>query len=129
MLDHESEMKAVRAGYVVMSLEEYNELRDQLVTASRAVYEAEQLAKRQVYEATKLAEDTLNSVLEVVKKPYSGDSLDISFNTRVVHDLAMRKLVSLCSEEELEGYTIVPAQDMYLCDETLARKKPSADAT
>ena len=124
MLDFEEEMKAVKAGYVVMSLEEYNSLRDQIAEANMKAYEAEQLANRRMAEQAQEVDRLMHSIVTVRKKTYGDRAIEFDFNTPVVHQLAVDVMQRTFSAEELKGYEIKPADDMFLSTELLARRKP-----
>lgn len=124
MLNFEEEMKAVKAGYVVMSLEEYNNLRDQIAEANMKAYNAEQLANRRIAEHVAEVDFTMRSLIRVSKKSYGDRAIEFDFNTPAVHALAVDVMQYTFSAEELEGYEIKPADDMFLSTELLARRKP-----
>lgn len=126
MLNFEDEMKAVKKGYVVLDLDEYNRLRDEIAAANMKAYEAEQLANRRIAEATKDADYAISTLLTVEKRSYGDYEIDIRFNKRAIRDLAISQLLKMYSAEELEDYTIKHFDDMCILDEVLATRK-SAD--
>lgn len=121
MLNFEEEMKAVRKGYVVMSLDDYNELRDEIAAANMRAYEATQQANRRMAE-----------LLKVFKKTYGDHSIEIEFNERAVRELAIDVMHETFSDEELAGYVVKELSNMTIYDVTLATYKPDpvdADTT
>lgn len=124
MLDFEDEMKAVKKGYVVMSLDEYNELRDQLAAANMKAYEAEQLANRRIAEHTLATDFAMRNLISVRKKTYGDHAIEFEFNTPAIHALAVDVMQRTFGAEELVGYEIKPADNMFLSTELLARRLP-----
>ena len=120
MLNFEDEMKAVKRGYVVLSLEEYDSLRDEIATANMRAYEAEQLANIRIAEAAANNEAITSSLISVAKRTYGGHEIDIVFNKYSIRRLALDMLGKTFSAEELEGYEIKSADDMLILDEILA---------
>lgn len=113
MLNFEDEMKAVGKGYVVMSLEEYDALRDQVAAANMRAYEVEQTSKRRMSE-----------LLRVFRKTYGDHSIEVEFNESAVRRLAIEVMHETFSDEELFGYTVKEARNMTIYDVTLATYKP-----
>ena len=113
MLNFEDEMKAVKKGYVVMSLDDYNELRDEIAAANMRAYEAEQTANRR-----------MAGLLTVKKKKYGDRAIEIEFNEAAIRDLAAEIMYATFSIEELAGYKIREADRMSLYDATLADYRP-----
>lgn len=120
MLNFEEEMKAVHKGYVVMSLDEYNELRDQIAEASMKAYNAEQMANRRIAEASANNKALTDKLFSVVKNTYGDHDIVINFNVRAIRQLAIVMLHEAFSDEELAGYILKSADDMLILDETLA---------
>lgn len=129
MLEFEDEMKAVRKGYVVLSIDEYDSLRDQLAAANMKAFEAEQLANRRIAEKTSECEKALDAVLTVAKRNYGGHEVDIVFNKHSVYTLALRQLHKVFSYEEIENYKVKSASDLLLMDELFAFPEHSAADT
>lgn len=123
MLNFEDEMKAVKKGYVVMSLDDYNDLRDEIAAANMRAYEAEQLANRRVAELTQDHRDTLHGLLRAYKKPYGDRSIEVEFNKGAWLSLAIASAHRMLSAEELRGYEFKQPDDLILCDETIATHK------
>lgn len=113
MLNFEDEMKAVKKGYVVMSLDDYNELRDEIAAANMRAYEAEQTANRR-----------MAGLLTVKKKKYGDRAIEIEFNEAAIRDLATEVMYATFSIEELAGYKVREIDRMSLYDATLADYKP-----
>lgn len=113
MLSFEDEMKAVGKGYVVMSLDEYDALRDQIAAANMRAYEVEQKTNRRMAE-----------LLKVFKKTYGDHSIEIEFNEPAVRTLAIDVMQNTFSEEELAGYVVKDVSNMTIYDVTLATYKP-----
>ncbi len=120
MLDFEEEMKAVKKGYVVLSIDEYDSLRDQIAAANMKAYEAEQLAQRRIAESAQNNVKLMDSLFTIEKKDYGAQNIEIVFNRHALYALATERLYGTFSNEELDGYAVVPASAMILCDETLA---------
>lgn len=124
MLDFEEEMKAVKAGYVVMSLDEYNKLRDEIATANMQAYEIEQLANRRIADAAANNQAIIDSLFRIEQRNYGTHDIDICFDTRAIRAVALNMLGKYFSAEELEKYDIKPAEEMHILDELLATRKP-----
>lgn len=120
MLNFEEEMKAVKKGYVVLDIDVYNRLRDELAAANMRAYEAEQLANRRIAEAAANNQAIIDSLISVAKRNYGDHEIDIVFNVRAIRALALNMLYKTFSDEELEGYSIKSADDMVILDEVLA---------
>lgn len=120
MLNFEEEMKAVKKGYVVLDIDEYNRLRDEIAAANMKAYEAEQLANRRIAEAAANNEAITNSLISVKKNTYGDHDIVIEFNKYAIRQLATEMLIKTFSAEELEGYSIKSADDMLILDEVLA---------
>ena len=118
MLNFEEEMKAVKKGYVVLDIDEYNRMRDEIATANMKAYEAEQLANRRIAE-----------LLTVEKRTYGDHEIDIKFNKYAIHKLAVERLFELYSAEELEGYKLKTADNLFILDELIAYPEISQDTT
>lgn len=122
MLEFEDEMKHVKRGYVVLSLDEYDGLRDEIAAANMRVYEAEQLANRRIAEAAQNNKRILDSLFKIEKKEYGSENIEIVFDRHALYTLAVERLYETFSAPELEGYTVAPASVMILCDETIATR-------
>lgn len=120
MLNFEEEMKAVKKGYVVLDIDEYNRMRDDIATANMKAYEAEQLANRRIAEASANNEALVGKLFKVVKNTYGDNDIVINFNVRAIRQLATEMMIKTFSAEELEGYDLKSADDMLILDETLA---------
>lgn len=127
MLNFEEEVKKVQAGYVVMSLEEYNKLNDKILDYSIRAIKAEADAKRRVLDIQQSTEQRLHNLLSVRKKTYGDRSIDIIFNTRAIHDLAVEIMRETYTDAELAEYEIKPADDLLLCDEMIAYIKDTKE--
>lgn len=120
MLGFEDEMKAVKKGYVVLDIDEYNRMRDEVAAASMKAYDAEQLATRRIAESAKVHKELTDSLFTVEKKEYGKQNIEIVFNRAALYALAIEKLYETFGDNELDGYRVVRANELILCDETLA---------
>ena len=128
MLNFEEEMKAVKKGYVVLDIDEYNRLRDEIAAANMRAYEAEQLANRRIAESAASYEELLRNVLSVHKRTHGKDRpIEIVFNAYVVHQLAIEALQRTFSDEELAAYDVKQADDLLLFDHAIAIRKPDIE--
>lgn len=124
MLNFEEEMKAVKKGYVVLDIDEYNRMRDEIAAANMKAYEAEQLANRRIAEAAANNKAITDSLLTVEKKTYGKQDIEIVFNRAMLYALAVEKLHETFGDEDLDGYRVVRANELILCDETIATRSP-----
>ena len=124
MLNFEDEMKAVRKGYVVLDIDEYNRLRDEIAAANMRAYEAEQLASRRIAEAAANNQSIIDSLISVEQATFNGPGIDIRFNARAIRALALNIMSRHFSAEELAEYDIKSADDMLILDERIAVRKP-----
>lgn len=122
MLNFEEEMKAVKKGYVVLDIDEYNRLRDEIAAANMKAYEAEQLANRRIAEVAANNEALVGKIFRVVKNTYGDNDIVINFDVRTIRQLATEMMFKTFSAEELNGYELKSADDMLILDETLATK-------
>lgn len=122
MLDFEDEMKAVKKGYVVLDIDEYNRMRDELAAANMRGYEAEQSAQRRIAESAKVHKELTDSLFTVEKKEYGKQNIEIVFNRAALYALAIEKLYETFDDNDLAGYRILRANELILCDETLATR-------
>lgn len=120
MLNFEEEMKAVKKGYVVLDIDEYNRLRDEIANANMKAFEAEQLANRRIAEAAANNKALTDKLFKVAKNTYGDNDIVINFNVRAIRQLAIDMLYETFSEQDLEGYAIKTADDMLILDETIA---------
>lgn len=120
MLNFEDEMKAVRKGYVVLDIDEYNRLRDEIAAANMKAYEAEQLANRRIAEVAANNEALVGKIFRIVKNKYGDKDIAIEFNVRTIRRLAAEMMIKTFSAEELHGYELKSADDMLILDEILA---------
>lgn len=129
MLNFEEEMKAVKKGYVVLDIDEYNRLRDEIATANMKAYEAEQLANRRIAEASANNEALVGKMFDVVKNTYGDRDIVIRFNVHTIRQLAIDMLYKTFSEDDLDCYALKTADDMLILDETLAYHVSNTNAT
>lgn len=128
MLNFEEEMKQVQAGYVVMSLEEYNKLRDKIAEARTEAELARAEVHSTVLKYSHAMEEFKHNLLSVRKKPYGDNAIEVCFNDRAVHQLAVEMLHDTFSAEELADYEVRSIDDLLLCDEAIARlRDPEAE--
>ena len=123
MLNFEDEMKAVRKGYVVLDIDEYNRLRDELAEAKMAAYEAKQIANRRVADLSNAHEGLLNSLFSIFKVSYSN-TLDVEINRDVLHMLAVERLQRDHWLDGPDKYDVVPADDFSIYTGTIAKRAP-----
>lgn len=124
MLNFEEEMKAVKKGYVVLDIDEYNRLRDEIAAANMKGYEAEQLATRRIAESAKVHKELTDSLFTVEKKEYGKQNIEIVFNRAALYALAIEKLYETFGDKALDGYRVLRANELILCDETIATRSP-----
>lgn len=127
MLNFEEEMKVIKKGYVVLDIDEYNRLRDELAAANMRGYEAEQMANRRIAEAAANNKALTDKLFSVVKNTYGDNDIVINFNARAIRQLAIVMLHEAFSDEELAGYAVKSADDMLILDETLAYQVRAKD--
>jgi hypothetical protein len=123
MLNFEDEMKAVRRGYVVLDIDEYDRLRDELAEAKMAAYNAEQITNRRVADLSNAHEGLLNSLFSIRKVSYSH-TMDVDINREVLHMLAVERLQRDHWLEGPDKYDVVPVEAFSIYDGTIARRKP-----
>lgn len=129
MLNFEEEMKAVKKGYVVLDIDEYNRLRDEIAAANMKAYEAEQLANRRIAEAAANNKAITDSLIRVEKQTYGNHDICIVFNKYTIRQLAVEMMIKTFSAEELDGYDLRPVDNMLILDEVLAHKVGTEDVT
>ena len=120
MLEFEDEMKAVKKGYVVLSLDEYNDMRDALAEANVRAYEAEQLANRRIAEETTRATRELDSLFTVDRREFVDGAIVVRFNKSALHEHATRLMHARYSDQELSSYTVNEPSKLAVYDVVLA---------
>lgn len=124
MLNFEDEMKAVKKGYVVLDIDEYNRMRDAIAAANMKAYEADQMATRRIAESAKVHKELTDSLFTIEKKEYGKQNIEIVFNRAALYEFAIDRLYESYSDDELAGYRVVQANELILCDEVIATRYP-----
>lgn len=124
MLNFEEEMKAIKKGYVVLDIDEYNRLRDEVAAANMKAYEADQLANRRIAEAAANNKAITDSLFTIEKKEYGKQNIEIVFNRAALYALAIEKLYETFGDNDLDGYRVIKANELTIFDETIATRSP-----